>query len=157
MLNNYKIMAIIKHTTLTIRSTAFAYNEMIPSRYTCDGDGISPSLAIGQIPDGTRSLALIMEDPDAPNGTFVHWVMWNIPPLDTIRENSSPGVEGRNSAQQNRYMAPCPPRGVHHYHFVVYALDTKLDLPGNTDKNGLLKAMEKHILAKGELIGVYKR
>ena len=98
-----------------------------------------------------------MDDPDAPSGTFDHWIMWNIPPIDKIEENSAPGIQGINSKNQNKYYGPCPPSGTHHYHFRIYALDTKLDIPEKSDKKALLKALEGHIIATGELIGVYKK
>lgn len=143
--------------TLTIKSPAFENNGSIPSKYTCDGSNINPAITIDEIPTETVSLALVLDDPDAPNGTFDHWVMWNIPPTQMIEENSNPGSEGKNGMKENKYIGPCPPKGTHHYHFKVYALDTKLDLEDNTDKKVLEKAMEGHILANGELIGLYKK
>lgn len=143
--------------TLTIKSSAFGANEMIPSKYTCTGENINPELSITGIPSGAESLALIMDDPDAPNGDFVHWVMWNIPVQNEIAENSAPGVQGTNGRGDVGYTGPCPPSGTHHYHFKVYALDANLDLPASTDKQRLLKAMEGHILEKGELIGLFKK
>jgi Raf kinase inhibitor-like YbhB/YbcL family protein len=149
-------MTIVINKTLTIKSPAFANNDFIPSKYTCDGSNINPELNVKDIPADTRSLALIMDDPDAPKGTFDHWIMWNIPVKDKIEENTSPGAQGKNGKGENRYTGPCPPSGTHHYHFKIYALDTKLDLPVSTDKQALLSAIEGHILASGELIGVYK-
>lgn len=150
-------MAIVVNKTLTIKSPAFANNDFIPSKYTCTGDNINPEIQIKDVPGEAKSLALIIDDPDAPNGTFDHWVMWNIPVKDKIEENSSPGAQGRNGKKENKYTGPCPPSGTHHYHFKVYALDTKLDLPIDTDKKSLLKAMENHIIATGELVGLYKK
>jgi Raf kinase inhibitor-like YbhB/YbcL family protein len=151
------IMVIVSESNLTVKSMAFENNDFIPSKYTCDGASFSPPLTIEGIPKNTVSLAIIMDDPDAP-GTFDHWVMWNIPPaMDQVAANSSPGVQGKNSKNENKYTGPCPPSGTHHYHFRVYALDTKLDLPLTTDKKELLKKMDGHILATGELIGLYKR
>jgi Raf kinase inhibitor-like YbhB/YbcL family protein len=149
-------MTIVVNKTLTIKSSAFANNDFIPSKYTCDGSNINPELTIKDIPPDAKSLALVIDDPDAPKGTFDHWVMWNIPVKEKIEENTSPGAQGKNGKGENRYTGPCPPSGTHHYHFKVYALDTKFDLPVSTDKQALLKAMEGHILASGELIGVYK-
>ncbi len=149
-------MAIVNIRTMSVKSPAFAANGFIPARYTCEGSNISPPLVIDNIPEETRTLALIVEDPDAPGGTFDHWVMWNIPPDGRIEEDSAPGREGKNSAQENKFYAPCPPSGTHHYHFKVYALDTELDLPDNTHKKALVKAMEGHILAEGELTGLYQ-
>jgi len=150
------IMAIVAHKTLTVKSPAFADNDFIPSKYTCNGSNINPELVVKDIPAETKSLALIVDDPDA-KGTFDHWIMWNIPVKEKIEENSVPGAQGKNSNNENKYTGPCPPSGTHHYHFRVYALDTKFDLPINTNKNSLLKVMDGHILGTGELIGVYKK
>lgn len=130
---------------------------MIPVKYTCSGENINPEISISGIPAETKSLALIMDDPDAPSGDFVHWVMWNILTDGKISENSAPGVQGVNDFGENKYGGPCPPSGTHHYHFKIYALDTKLELPTETDKQGLLKAMEGHVLASGELVGLYMK
>ncbi|MNE13477.1 putative kinase inhibitor [compost metagenome] len=151
------IMSAIISTGLTVKSSAFKHNEFIPSKYTCDGLNINPELIIEEIPAATKSLALIVDDPDAPNGTFCHWLMWDIPPKNTIKEDSTPGTEGKNSMRENSYFGPCPPRGTHHYHFKVYALNTKLNLPVNTDEQELLNAMKGHIISSGDLIGLYKR
>ncbi|HTF02418.1 MAG TPA: YbhB/YbcL family Raf kinase inhibitor-like protein, partial [Bacteroidia bacterium] len=105
----------------------------------------------------TKSLALIMDDPDAPSGDFVHWVMWNIPVQEKIAENTAPGMQGLNGRKETKYTGPCPPSGTHHYHFKIYALDTELSLLTTTDKQGLLLAMKGHILGTGELIGLFKK
>jgi Raf kinase inhibitor-like YbhB/YbcL family protein len=151
------VMAIILNKPLIVESPAFANNELIPAKYTCVGSNINPALVITNIPNGTKSLALIIDDPDAPNGTFDHWIMWNIPVIAVIDENSAPGIQGKNGKGENKYIGPCPPSGTHHYNFKVYALDTKLDLPVGSDKNALLKTMDKHILASGGLIGLFKK
>ncbi|MGZ4097387.1 MAG: YbhB/YbcL family Raf kinase inhibitor-like protein [Bacteroidia bacterium] len=151
------LMAIVANKTLTVKSPAFANNDPIPSKYTCDGSNINPEINIKDIPGEAKSLALIVDDPDAPKGTFDHWVMWNIPVKDKIEENSSPGAQGKNGKNENNYTGPCPPSGMHHYHFRVYALDIKLDLPVSTDKKTLLKVMDGHIVATGELVGTYKK
>jgi len=148
---------LVADKTLTVKSSSFESNGPIPAKYTCAGANINPELTITDIPDGTKSLALILDDPDAPKGTFVHWVMWNIPVRDKINEDSAPGAEGKNGRNENKYMGPCPPSGTHHYHFKVYALDTKFNLPVSTDKESLLKAMKGHILASGVLIGTYQK
>src|ERR1700756_2787384 len=148
------IMTTVATKTLNISSPAFTNNGTIPVKYTCSGAGDSSELNIKNIPSEAKTLALIMDDPDAPNGTFVHWVMWNIPVKDKIQENGTPGAQGKNGKSDNKYTPPCPPSGKHHYHFKVYALDTRLDLPTSTDKTSLLKAMEGHIIAEGELIGL---
>jgi Raf kinase inhibitor-like YbhB/YbcL family protein len=150
-------MATVLNKPLMVKSPAFGNNELIPSKYTCVGFDINPAITIADIPDGAKSLALIIDDPDAPNGTFDHWVMWNIPVTGLINENSAPGVQGKNGKNENKYIGPCPPSGTHYYNFKVYALDVKLDLPVNTDKTALLKAMDKHILASGGLIGLFNK
>jgi Raf kinase inhibitor-like YbhB/YbcL family protein len=150
-------MSQIAVKTLSVKSKAFQANGLIPVKYTCEGENINPPIHWGAVPDGTRTMALIMEDPDAPRGTFVHWIMWNVPANTEITENSAPGGIGKNGNMENNYYGPCPPSGEHHYHFKLYALDTKLDLPGNTDKGSLMNAMEGHVLASGDLIGIYKK
>jgi Raf kinase inhibitor-like YbhB/YbcL family protein len=143
---------------LIVKSPAFEYNKLIPSKYTCDGDEMNPPITVEGIPQGTQTIALIVEDPDAPRGTFDHWVVWGIPPTGKIEEHSVPGTQGLNSAGQRAYMGMCPPSGTHRYFFKVYALDAKLALnPNSTRKKDLEKAMQEHVLAKGELIGLYKR
>jgi Raf kinase inhibitor-like YbhB/YbcL family protein len=150
-------LVTVMNVTLTVKSPAFNDNGVIPSQYTCDGDNINPELNINNYPTQAKSFAIIVDDPDAPNGTVVHWLMWNIPPTDNIPENSTPGVQGKNTRNENRYMGPCPSSGSHHYHFRIYVLDTQLDLQENTDKQALLNAMEGHILVTAELVGLYKR
>jgi len=145
---------------LIITSPAFKDGEKIPSKYTCDGENINPELNIEGIPEGTKSLVLIVDDPDAPAGTWVHWVVFNIPvpPNATeikIAENSVPGEEGMNDFKKTSYGGPCPPSGSHRYYFRVYALDTKLNLDFAT-KSDVELAMKNHILAKGELIGRFR-
>ena len=143
---------------LTIRSTAFQHNSLIPKKYTCDGQEVNPPLTIEGIPKEAKRLALLIEDPDASSGTFDHWVVWNIPPQTTkISENSVPGTEGRNSSSQSGYASPCPPSGTHRYFFKVYALDIELSLSVESTKKDLENAMQGHIVAKGELIGLYHR
>lgn len=145
---------------LTITSPAFAAGGAIPARYTCDGEDISPPLAIGTIPSGTKSLALIMDDPDAPMGTWVHWVVWNLPPQTReIQENRLPAgaSQGKNSWNRNSYGGPCPPSGTHRYFFKLYALDRGLNLGASAAKRDLERAMEGHTLAWGELMGTYRR
>jgi Raf kinase inhibitor-like YbhB/YbcL family protein len=151
------IMSVTASSTLVIKSPAFEDNEFISSKYTCDGVNVNPEISIGEIPKNTKSLAIIVDDPDAPSGSFCHWLMWNIAPKNSIKENSAPGIQGRNSFGENKYDGPCPPSGKHHYHFKVYALNTKLNLLVSTDKNELEKAMKDHIIARGELVGLYKR
>ncbi len=142
---------------LTISCNAFLEGQHIPSRFTCDGEDISPQLEIGNIPEGTQSLALIVDDPDAPNGTWTHWLMWDMPVLHTIMEGEAPGIQGKNDFGNNNYGGPCPPNGTHRYYFRVYALSKKLGLPEGASKEELLKAMEPNLLAKAELMGKFNR
>lgn len=143
--------------SLSITSPAFENRKLIPKKYTADGEDVNPPINIEGIPDGTKSLVLIVDDPDAPMGTWIHWVMWNIPVRNRIDENSAPGVQGRNSWNRNSYGGPDPPSGTHRYFFKIYAIDTTLSLERTATKNEVEKAMEKHILAKGELVGLYHR
>lgn len=140
---------------LAVTTPAFDHEGQIPVKYTCDGEGVNPPLNVGQIPDGTQSMAIIVEDPDAPNGTYVHWVIWNIKPVDHIAEQSNPGVSGNNSAGKTGYHPPCPPSGRHRYFFHVYALDTNIDLLAGSSRTQLKQAMVGHMLAKGTVMGVY--
>ena len=142
---------------MKLNSPAFENNQLIPSKFTCEGDDINPALIIDGIPEGTKSLALIVDDPDAPIGTWVHWVVFDIPIISKIEENSIPGKEGVNSAGRRNYHGPCPPSGTHRYFFKIYALDTVLNLKEGINKGELEKAMQGHILDKVELIGLYKR
>lgn len=145
---------------LNISSPAFKHGEAIPARYGCDGADVSPPLVIGKTPPNTQMLALIMDDPDAPVITWVHWVAWNIPAQTReISENSLPpsARQGRNDWKHNSYGGPCPPSGTHRYYFKFYALDTSLQLASSTTKAELERAMQGHILAKGELMGTYRR
>lgn len=142
---------------LIIKSDVFESNKLIPFKYTCDSEDVNPPLKIEGIPEGTKSLVLIVDDPDAPMGTWDHWIVWNIPPTDKIEENTVPGVEGINDFRKHSYGGPCPPSGTHRYFFKVYALDTKLALNPNSRKKDVEKAMKDHVLAKGELVGLYRR
>jgi Raf kinase inhibitor-like YbhB/YbcL family protein len=150
---------------IKITSPAFEEADMIPSKYTCDGEDISPPLEWQGIPQKAKSIALISDDPDAPAGTWVHWVMWNIPADDDgLAENVPPDNHLANGARQgitsfkrHGYGGPCPPSGTHRYYFKVYALDTELDIANSSTKDKLLDAMEGHILAQGQLMGKYKR
>ena len=143
---------------LKIKSPAFEANKPIPKKYSCDGNDINPPLTIEGIPKEAKTLALIVDDPDAPSGTFDHWIVWNIPASTSkIGENTIPGKEGLNGARQSSYMGPCPPGGTHRYFFKVYALDAELNLGINSKKKDVEKAMQGHILAKGELVGLYSR
>jgi Raf kinase inhibitor-like YbhB/YbcL family protein len=142
---------------LTVRSSAFGNSQLIPSKYTCDGANVNPPLTIGGMPEKTKSLALIMEDPDASAGLFIHWVVWNIPLTGIVKEDASPGAEGLNTAKKRGYHGPCPPSGMHRYFFKLYALDTTLNLGSLAEKEDVEKAMQSHVLAQGELMGLYRR
>ena len=148
-----------------LTSTAFTQGKPIPAVYTCTSRDISLTLAWGDPPEGTQSLALIMDDPDAPVGTWVHWVIYNIPAAARrLPENIPPdatladgSLQGKNSWGRPGYGGPCPPSGTHRYFFKLYALDTMLNLPSGASKQQLLQAMEGHILAQVELMGTYKK
>jgi Raf kinase inhibitor-like YbhB/YbcL family protein len=143
---------------MLVKSPAFENNKLIPAKYTCDGADVNPHLTIEGVPDETKGLVLVVDDPDAPMGTFDHWVVWNIPP-DTreIEEKTIPGTEGISSYRKHAYGGPCPPYGTHRYFFKVYALDVELDLRTNSTKKDVEKAMKGHILAEGVLVGLYRR
>jgi hypothetical protein len=142
---------------LIITSSAFENNKLIPRKYTCDGEDVNPPLGIEEVPEGTKSLVLIVDDPDASMGTWDHWIVWDIPSTNKIGENTVPGVEGLNSFRKHSYGGPCPPSGTHRYFFKVYALDTKLSLNAGSKKGDVENAMKGHILASGELVGLYSR
>lgn len=144
---------------MEIKSPAFEHQQFIPKKYTCEGEDLSPPLVFKSIPEKTVSLAIIIDDPDAPGGTFDHWIAWNLSPhTTTLDENAKVPMQGKNGFKVNRYRGPCPPPGKPHRYFIrVYALDTKLNLPEGSSKKNVLDAMEGHILGKGELIGIYKR
>ncbi|MHC4087350.1 MAG: YbhB/YbcL family Raf kinase inhibitor-like protein [Planctomycetota bacterium] len=150
---------------IKITSSAFEHEALIPPKYTCDGDDISPPLQWDAVPEGTKSITIISDDPDAPMGTWVHWVLFNLPADTTqLHENIPPDEILPNGARQGitdfgriGYGGPCPPSGTHRYFFKIYALDTKLDLSAGAVKSDLLNAMEGHILAEGQLMGKYKR
>lgn len=144
--------------TLILTSNAFSEGEAIPVRYTCKGENINPPFTISNVPEGTKSLALIMHDPDAPNGDFTHWLAWNIDPETLqIAENSPlPGsVQGTNGSGNVGYMGPCPPSGTHHYIFELYALSTTFDLPPDTNQAGLQTAISGNIVDETKLTGVF--
>ena len=142
---------------MTISSSAFSDGQSIPAKYTCDGSDTSPPLAFASIPAGAKSLALVVDDPDAPGGTFDHWIVWNIPPnTTTVAEGQSPkGVAGRNGFGKDRYGGPCPPGGEHRYFFKAYALDTVLALSRGTTREMLEREMKGHVLDAATLMGKY--
>lgn len=141
-----------------LTSPAFKNGESIPSKYTCDGEDLSPPLAWTDPPQGTASFALLVDDPDAPVGDWVHWLLYNIPSdAHEIPESGSVGISGINSWPKPGYGGPCPPNGTHRYFFKLYALDTMLTLSEGAKKADLLKAIEGHVLAQAELMGIYAR
>ncbi len=142
---------------MRLTSPDFKHGEYIPPRYSADGDDINPNLEIWSIPKEAKSLALLVEDPDAPKGIFVHWVLWNIPIVSKIWEGNIPGAQGINDFMGHAYHGPSPPSGTHRYFFRLFALDNKLELPANTRKKELEAAMLGHILEKAELIGLYSK
>jgi Raf kinase inhibitor-like YbhB/YbcL family protein len=142
---------------LMVTSKAFKHNENIPKKYTCDGENINPPISIEGAPGEAQSIVLIIDDPDAPMGTWTHWVVWNIPINGIIAENSVPGEQGLNSSNEKSYIGPCPPSGSHRYFFKAFALDTKMNFKPWSRKDEIEKGMEGHIVAQGELMGLYKR
>lgn len=142
---------------MELTSPAFDNGSNMPAKYTCDGEDLSPELVIKNIPSGAKSLALIVDDPDAPMKIWVHWVVYDIPPASKIEEGSIPGKQGMNDSHGLDWSGPCPPSGTHRYYFKLYALDKVLALPEGIDKKALEKAMEGHILDRAELMGLYKR
>jgi len=151
--------------SIIVNSTAFKEGEIIPTKFTCDGENVSPALEWSGIPRGTKSLALIADDPDAPRGTWVHWVLFNIPAnLNGLPENIPPqstlkngARHGINDSRKIGYDGPCPPGGTHRYYFKLYVLDVELSLETGATKAQLIKAMDGHILGEGQLMGKYKR
>lgn len=153
-----------KKMAIKLTSSAFEEGDAIPARHTCDGQDISPPLSWEAVPEGARSLALIVDDPDAPSGTFVHWVIYNLPAdseelaegvpnEQTLSDGAMQGVNGFGTVG---YRGPCPPGGVHRYFFKLYALDAELELSAGATKEDLLDAMEGHVLAEGQLMGTYQ-
>lgn len=150
---------------INVSSSAFEEGGLIPRKYTCDGSDVSPPLTWEYVPEGAKTIALISDDPDAPMGTWVHWVLYNLPagisglpeavPSDQKLPNGA--LQGRNDFRRIGYGGPCPPGGTHRYYFKVYALDSTLDLPPGATKTELLKAMEGHVIAQGQLMGKYRR
>lgn len=155
----YREIKTTKRRNMKIESTAFVHHHPIPKKYTGDGEDVSPPLSFLDVPQGAKSLALIVDDPDAPRGTFDHWIVWNLPP-DTkmLPEGAKVPRQGLNHFDEQRYRGPLPPKGpLHRYFFKAFALDTLIDLPNGSTKEELQDAMEGHILGKTELVGTYQR
>jgi Raf kinase inhibitor-like YbhB/YbcL family protein len=147
---------------MKLESNAFSANSSIPPKYTCDGEDVSPDLRWDEPPIGTQSLVLIVDDPDAPGGTFVHWVIYDLPPEtrqlpEAVDPEQGEGVQGSSSFDRLGYGGPCPPDGTHRYFFKLYALDQPLGLALGATKDEVVTAMEDHILDTAELIGRYSR
>lgn len=160
----YKIIfqrSAVNVLNMKITSPDFLNNEFIPTQFTCDGQDLNPELRIEEIPEGAQSLVLIVDDPDAPGGTFTHWTVWNIPSnTEVIKKGELPNgaTEGKTDFGRSGYGGPCPPPGKpHRYFFKIYALDTILNLPAGASRSDLEKAMNGHIIDHAELIGLYQR
>ena len=142
---------------MKITSPSFTHKEMMPKKFTCQGEDVNPALIIEDIPKMTKSLVLIVDDPDAPAGVWIHWVVYNIPITGRIEENSIPGKQGINSFQKTGYGGPCPPSGTHRYYFRMYALDIDLDLEEGISLDRLKEEMKDHILTEAQIVGLYKK
>ena len=143
---------------MILYSLAFTHNGQIPTKYTCDGEDISPSLEWSEVPEKTRSFVLMVDDPDAPSGTWNHWLLYDIPgDVCSITENCSAGIEGTTSLKKLGYHGACPPSGERRYIFTLYALDTRLDILPAANKAQIEKAIEGHVLEQAELVGRYER
>lgn len=147
--------------SLSLESPAFLNQTLMPKQYTCNGSNYSPALSWQGAPAGTKSYVLMVEDPDAPNGIWVHWLLFNIPAtltqLDEATEVPTSAISGKNSWGAQGYRGPCPPNGTHRYYFKLYALDSRLTVNSSVNKDDILNAMEGHILESSELIGLYKQ
>ena len=150
-----RVEKAVDYALLVVASSAFNEGGLIPSQFTCDGENINPPIDIKDIPGEAKCLALIVDDPDAPRGDWVHWLVWNIPVTHHISENKVHGIQGQNDFKQQDYRGPCPPSGTHRYFFKVYALDALLELSDTAGKQQLEKAMSEHIIGFGELVGLY--
>jgi len=155
---------LMQPSTLSVTSSAFKNEESIPEKYTCEGANNAPEITVSDIPAKTISLAIIMHDPDAPGEGMDHWVLFNITPVnashfenDYVIDDSGTAVKGINGKGANEYTGPCPPQGVHHYNFTVYALDATLKLKEGASRKDVEAAMEGHILATGGLLGLYEK
>jgi hypothetical protein len=150
-----KTEKITKDSPMLLTSANFTSGGTIPAKYTCDGQDVNPVLNISDVPENTKSLALVLEDPDAPGGVFVHWVIWNIDPKTSIiPENFKLGKAGVNDFDETRYGGPCPPSN-HRYYFRLYALDNNVEIKGLLNASQLLTTIDGHILAQAELMGKY--
>lgn len=142
---------------MELKSSAFEQGGNIPSKFTCDGDDVSPPLEIANVPGDTKTLALVVDDPDAPSKTWLHWLVYDIAPLSRINEGDVPGKQGMNDFGKKDYGGPCPPSGRHRYFFRLHALDSELNLRDGASRQDVEKAMQGHVLEKAELMGLYER
>jgi Raf kinase inhibitor-like YbhB/YbcL family protein len=153
-------MPVASQNTMKLESEAFGNDGNIPEQYSCYGKAEAIPLIVSGVPDGTKSLAIVADDPDAPNGDFVHWVIWNInPETAAFATDNPPGgsVEGITSLGKSGFVAPCPPSGTHHYRFKLYALDNELAIPASSDRSALMSAIEGHVLSSTMLTGLYEK
>ncbi len=153
----FQICLWCQDSGLIVTSPDFEHEGELPERFTCDGLDVNPTLYIDNIPDGAKSLVVMLEDPDVASTAFNHWIVWNIPPDEVLDEGSVKGIAGINSLGKMHYRGPCPVAGSHRYFFRVYALDTMLDLDKGASKHSVAEAMASHILATGEIMGRYQR
>lgn len=159
-----KVCSAANKNKIKITSSAFKNGKLIPNKYACDGDDVSPPISWSSVPDGTESIAIITDDPDAPGGTFVHWVIYDIPGdiTELSEEISSDDAledgtqQGTNDFGNIGYNGPCPPKGTHRYYFKIYALDKETGIDPGATKEDLVNAMKGHILGEGKLMGKYK-
>lgn len=152
--------AVTAPTGMTVTSTAFRDGGTIPRKYTCDGAGVSPPLSWTGAPAETKAIALVVDDPDAPNGTFTHWVLLDLDPnTSSLTEGTAPpgAKQAKNSAGKPSYFGPCPPHGTHHYRFTVWALSAATGLPAGTKLDDALKAINGTAISQGRLTGLYSR
>jgi Raf kinase inhibitor-like YbhB/YbcL family protein len=150
-------VSFAQEDTFRLTSPAFKHNEMIPQKYTCQGEDVNPPLVIENIPERIQSLILIVDDPDAPMGTWDHWLVYDIPPTNKIEEDSIPGAQSKNDFGKLNYGGPCPPWGTHRYYFKLYALDAISLFKEMPTKKDLESAIKEHLIAKTEFIGLYKK
>ena len=140
---------------MQLTSPSFANNGYIPDKFSCHGEEVSPELSIEKIPDNSKTLALLVVDPDAPSGAWTHWIVYNIPIVQRIKEANAPGEEGLSSSGKAAYDGPCPPSGVHHYIFKIFALNTELKFDKPPDKKAFEKAIEGHVIEEAQLTGLF--
>lgn len=142
---------------LVVTSPDFEHEGEIPTKFTCEGRDINPTLEIAEIPKGTKSIVVLMEDPDSRSATMNFWILWNLKPTGLIEEGTTSGVRGTNSVGKSSYLGPCPIAGTHRYFFKVYALDEMLNIDEDSDQWVVQEAMKTHMLASGEIMGWYRK